>query len=178
MLDELTNRIRALYLKLEIAKNEKLNIGLKLSELERNIEAQELEIKRLEADRDFYTLVCMYEQYKNYDFPKEIKEIVIVDGVRFYVSLGCCSGFKISEFTFGELLELWNGILNYNGNPIVYLQYRNGGGCVKYWDLASSTIKSVNKLFKLDYVKYKNFIRNKNIGEIKDITNFIQKNIL
>lgn len=177
MLDELTNRIRALYLKLEINKNEKLNIEIKLGEVERSIEAQKLEIKRLEADRDFYTLVSMYERYKNYDFPKEIKDIVITDGVRFYISSGCCSGFKISEFTFGELLELWNGILNYNGNPIVFLQYPYGGGCIKYWDLASHTVKSANQLFKSDLVKYKNLIRNKNIGKIKDIINFIQKNV-
>lgn len=178
MLDELTNRIRALYLKLEINKNEKLNIEIKLGEVERSIEAQKLEIKRLEADRDFYTLVSMYERYKNYDFPQKIKEIVITDGMQFYISSGCCSGFKVSEFTFGELLELWNGTLNYNGNPIIYSQYRNSGGCIKYWDLNAHTVKSANNLFKLDLVNYRKLIRNKNIGEIKDIIKFIRKNIL
>ena len=118
----------------------------------------------------------MYECYKNYDFPQEIKQIVIVDGVR-YIFVGCCAGFKVSEFTFDELLELWNGALNYNGNPIVYLLYHNGGSCIEYWDLETSTIKSVNKVVKLDIVKYKSRVRNKGFGGIKDIINFIKKNI-
>lgn len=176
MLNELTRQIRALYLKLEINKNEKLNIEIKLGEVERDIEAQEQEIRKLEADRGFYTLVCMYEQYKNYDFPKEIKDIVIVDGMR-YIFVGCCAGFKISEFTFGELLELWNGALSYNGNPIVYSLYHNGGGYIEYWDLESGTIKSVREVFKLDLVKYKSRNRNKNLGKINDVINFIRKNV-
>ena len=176
MLDELTNKIRALYLNLEISKNEKLNIEIKLGEVERSIAAQELEIKKLEADREFYTLVSMYERYKDYDFPKEIREIVIVDGVR-YIFVGCCAGFKVSEFTFGEMLELWSGALSYNGNPIVYLLYHNGGGCIEYWDLETGTIKSVKEVFKLDFNKYKNRIRNKNLGKINDIINFIRKNV-
>ena len=59
MLDELTKQIRALYLKLEINKNEKLDTEIKLGEIERDIASQELEIKRLEADREFYILVSM-----------------------------------------------------------------------------------------------------------------------
>lgn len=176
MLDELTKQIRALYLKLEINKNEKLDTEIKLGEIERDIASQELEIKRLEADREFYTLVSMYERYKDYDFPEEIKEIVIVDGVR-YIFFSCCAGFKISEFTFGELLELWNSTLNYNGNPIIYSQYHNGRGYVEYWDLESSSIKSVSEVFKLDIVKYKSRIRNKKLGRIKDVISFIRKNI-
>ena len=45
MLDELTKQIRALYLKLEINKNEKLDTEIKLGEIERDIASQELEIK-------------------------------------------------------------------------------------------------------------------------------------
>lgn len=176
MLNELTRQIRALYLKLEINKNEKLNIEIKLGEVERNIAVQELEIKKLEADREFYTLVSMYERYKDYDFPEEIREIVIVDGMR-YIFVSCCAGFKISEFTFGELLELWNGTLNYNGNPIVYSLYHNGSGCIEYWDLETCTIKSVKEVFKLDFTEYKSRIRNKNLGKISDIINFIRKNV-
>ena len=176
MLDELTKEIRALYLKLEINKNEKLDTEIKLGEIERDIASQELEIKRLEADREFYILVSMYERYKDYDFPEEIKKIVIVDGVR-YIFVSCYAGFKISEFTFGELLELWSGVLNYNGNPIVYSLYHNGGGCIEYWDLETCTVKSERKVFKLDVAKYKSRIRNKKLGKISDIITFIRKNV-
>lgn len=178
MLNELTDKIRASYLKLEISKNEKLNVEIKLGEVERSITTQELEIKKLEADREFYTLVSMYERYKDYDFPQEIKQIAIERDVYFNISPGCCVGFKISEFTFGELLELWNKTWNYNGNPIVYSQYHNGGGYIEYWDLETCTIKSVRKVFKLDITKYERQIRNKNLGGINDVINFIKKNIL
>lgn len=118
MLNQLTTLIRENYLNLEKKKNEKTNIEIHLYQTQKEIMELEKNIAELENDREFYTLVNLYNVYKNYNFPQNILDVIINRKVSVVGRL-CCSR-TISNLSFGEWLDLWKNGWIYDGNPVIF----------------------------------------------------------
>lgn len=174
MIDKLTEEIRAIYLDLEINKNKKLDLEIKLRELEESIKNQELEVRELEEERSFYKLVGMYNLYKDHNFPREIKSIVIERELFLYVSWGPLRVFEVSDITFGEYLKLWSTSWSFEGNPVIFSKLEGNLGSIKYWDLKTQSIKSVYQNLELDIGKYNSKNRTRKHGRIDKIIKYIQ----
>lgn len=176
MLNQLTTLIREKYLNLEKKKNEKTNIEIHLYQAQKEITELEKNIAELENDREFYTLVNLYNVYKNYDFPQNILDIVINRKVSVVGRL-CCSR-TISNLSFGEWLDLWKNGWIYDGNPVIFAFSCLSGGYIEYWDLVERTLKRAKPKEKFIYTPEKNSSAERSSLGVKDIVLFVQKNLL
>lgn len=176
MLNQLTTLIREKYLNLEKKKNEKTNIEIHLYQAQKEITELEKNIAELENDREFYTLVNLYNVYKNYDFPQNILDIVINRKVSVVGRL-CCSR-TISNLSFGEWLDLWKNGWIYDGNPVIFAFSCLSGGYIEYWDLVERTLKRAKPKEKFIYTPEKNSSAKRSLLGVKDIVLFVQKNLL
>lgn len=175
MLNQLTTLIREKYLNLEKKKNEKTNIEIHLYQAQKEITELEKNIAELENDREFYTLVNLYNVYKNYDFPQNILDIVINRKVSVVGRL-CCSR-TISNLSFGEWLDLWKNGWIYDGNPVIFAFSCLSGGYIEYWDLVERTLKRAKPKEKFIYTPEKNSSAERSSLGVKDIVLFVQTKI-
>lgn len=171
MLNQLTTLIREKYLNLEKKKNEKTNIEIHLYQAQKEITELEKNIAELENDREFYTLVNLYNVYKNYDFPQNILDIVINRKVSVVGRL-CCSR-TISNLSFGEWLDLWKNGWIYDGNPVIFAFSCLSGGYIEYWDLVERTLKRAKPKEKFIYMPEKHSSAKRSSLEVQDIIKFI-----
>lgn len=176
MLNKLTTLIREDYLNLEKKKNEKTNIEIQLYRVQNEIAELEKDVAKLENDRDFYTLVNLYNVYKDYDFPQDILEIVIKRTV--FVTGRLCTSMTIADITFGEWLDLWKNGWIYEGNPVTFALSCLSGGYIKYWDLSEQKIITVHNksLLRYDFKKRPSSTA-LGKGAVKDIILFVQTKI-
>lgn len=107
----------------------------------------------LANDREFYTLVNLYNVYKNYNFPQNILDVIINRKVSVVGRL-CCSR-TISNLSFGEWLDLWKNGWIYDGNPVIFAFSCLSGGYIEYWDLVERTLKRAKPKEKFIYTPEK-----------------------
>lgn len=176
MLNQLTTLIRENYLNLEKKKNEKTNIEIHLYQTQKEIMELEKNIAELENDREFYTLVNLYNVYKNYNFPQNILDVIINRKVSVVGRL-CCSR-TISNLSFGEWLDLWKNGWIYDGNPVIFTFSCLSGEYIEYWDLVERTLKRAKPKEKFIYTPEKNSSAKRSSLGVKDIVLFVQKNLL
>ena len=176
MLNQLTTLIRENYLNLEKKKNEKTNIEIHLYQTQKEIMELEKNIAELENDREFYTLVNLYNVYKNYNFPQNILDVIINRKVSVVGRL-CCSR-TISNLSFGEWLDLWKNGWIYDGNPVIFTFSCLSGEYIEYWDLVEKTLKRAKPKEKFIYTPEKNSSTERSSLGVKDIVLFVQKNLL